>query len=157
MLENSVNIDLATSINDRTYEPGYRVVKYLNFRTKINILKDDYVYFIKAILSSKKTKDNLLEETKIIFSKLQELSEFRNKVAHADWTSLDKKGFVVTKIKEDYNGDGMYLEKIKMTPAVINKFTRQNQAVANRLNIFRDKVWEASQKEDVKRRKKAKS
>jgi len=149
-LEKTVNIDLATSINERAHEPGYRIIKYLNFRTKIDILNDDYVSFIKVILDSSKRKTKLLDEAKTIYMKLQELSQFRNKVAHADWTSLDKKGFVITRIAESEKEGGMYFKKTKMTPGVIIKFTRQNYALSNKLSLFRDKVWEANRIQENK-------
>ncbi len=152
-LENSLNNYLAAAINERSYEPGYRIIKYLNFKTKINILNDEGVFFIKIIVGSKKKQEKLLEELKIIYSKLKELSQFRNKVAHADWTSLDKKGFVITKIKEDEQNGGVYFQKTKMTPGVILKFTRQNMAVRDRLSIFRDKIWETNRLEEIKRQK----
>lgn len=148
-LENSLNNNLATSINERSHEPGYRIIKYLNFKTKIGILNDDYIFFIKIMLNSKKIKEKLLEQNKVIYTKLQELSQFRNKIAHADWTTLDKKGFVVTKIVEDEKQGGMYFKKTKMTPGVIIKFTRQNYAISNKLSLFRDKVWDANNREEV--------
>lgn len=148
-LENLVNNDLATAINERSQEPGYRIIKYLGFRDKINLLKDDYSTFIKH-LKSKQDKIRLLSESKIIYDKLCELSEFRNKVAHANWESLDLSGFVRTKIIENKDDVGIQFEKIKMTPGVLIKFRKQNDAVANKLAQFRDKVLSAYNREDIK-------
>ena len=141
-LEDTVDRDLATAINDRAYEPGYRIIKYLEFRDKINLLKDDYSAFIKYCFTGKK-RIKFIGELKTIYSKLVELSEFRNKIAHANWLSLDKAGFVRYKSIENKVDIGMSFEKVKLTPSVIIKFTRQNIAVSNRLNSFKDKIWEA--------------
>ena len=85
-------------------------------------------------------KEKMLNELNNIYKKLCELSEFRNKVAHADWQSLDKSGFVRTKIVEDKNNVGMQLEKVKMTPGILIKFRRQNEALSKKIDIFRDKI-----------------
>lgn len=149
-LEDTVDNDLATAISDRTHEPGYRIIKYLSFRDKINLLNDDYSAFIK-FLESKSSKTRLLAELKIIYNKLCELSEFRNKVAHANWLSLDTSGFVRTKIVENRDDIGMQLEKVKMTPGVLVKFRKQNEALSNKLSLFRDKVWDAHNRDDRRR------
>lgn len=148
-LENSVDSDLATAINESAHEPGYRIIKYLNFRNKINLLKDDYSAFIKYFLSAP-PKTRLLAEIKVIHNKLCELSEFRNKVVHANWHSLDVSGFVRTKIVEDNDDVGMEFVKVKMTPGVLLKFRRQNEAMARKLELFRDKVWDTHNREDAR-------
>lgn len=149
-LEDTVDNDLATAISNRAHEPGYRIIKYLSFRDKINLLNDDYSAFIKHI-ESKSSKIRLLDELKIIYNKLCELSEFRNKVAHANWLSLDKSGFVRTKIVENRDDIGMQLEKVKMTPGVLVKFRKQNEALSNKLSLFRDKIWDAHNREGRRR------
>ena len=50
-LEDTVDNDLATAINERAHEPGYRIIKFLSFRDKINLLKDDYSSHIKYLES----------------------------------------------------------------------------------------------------------
>lgn len=149
-LEHAVDDDLATAINERTHEPGYRIIKYLTFRDKINLLNDHYSVDIK-FLESEPSKILLLSELKLIHNKLYELSEFRNKVAHADWLSLDISGFVRTKIVENRDDIGMQLEKVKMTPGVLIKFRKQNEAISNKIGLFRNKVWDAHSKEERKR------
>ena len=149
-LEDTVDNDLATAINERAHEPGYRVIKFLSFRDKINLLRDDYSAHIKY-LELASTKTRLLAELKIIYDKLCELSEFRNKVAHANWQSLDLSGFVRTKIVENKDDVGIQFEKVKMTPGVLIKFRKQNESLSNRLSLFRDKVWNAFNREGAKR------
>jgi len=148
-LESSVDIDLAEGINDRSHDLGYRIIKYLSFRDKINLLRDGYVSCIHCLISEP-SKGRLLSELGIIHNKLCELSEFRNKVAHANWQSLDTLGFVRTKIIENGDGIGMQMEKIKMTPEVLIKFRKQNEAVANRLDNYRQKVQNADNRGQAK-------
>jgi hypothetical protein len=142
-------VELATAINERAYEPGYRIIKYLEFRDKINLWRDHYSDYIKVVLSDKK-RIKFLAELKIIYLKLVELSEFRNKIAHANWSSLDKAGFVRYRSIENKEKSGMSFEKVKMTPGVIIKFVRQNNAISVRINEFRENFWEARNTEDRK-------
>ncbi len=155
-MEDCVERDFAKSIHDDADEPGYRIIKYLSFRDKVNLLKDDYLAFIKYSLPESK-QEKILSELNIIYSKLVELSEFRNRVAHANWYSLDKNGFVRCKITENKENVGIVFEKVKMTPGVLIKFTRQNYAISHKLDEFREKIWEAinryEYKEHLKREK----
>ncbi len=151
-LEDTTDKDLATAINERAYEPGYRIIKYLEFREKIDLLKDDYSAYIKYVFEGKK-QVQFLAELKLLYLKLIELSEFRNKIAHANWLSLDKEGFVRYKIVENKVEAGMSFHKVKMTPSIIIKFIRQNYAVSNRLGLFRDKLWETNNRQVAKRYK----
>ena len=148
-LEDAVDKDFANSISDRSHERGYRIIKYLDFRDKINVLRDDYIAYIKHVASEPK-QSKLLAEMKIIYLKLVELSEFRNRVAHANWASLDNAGFVSCKIIVNKEEMGIGFEKVKMTPAVIIKFVRQNNAVSRKLEYFREKVWDANRARDAK-------
>lgn len=151
-LEDSVDKDFANSISDRTYEPGYRIIKYLDFRDKINVLRDGYIALIKGICP-KPRQDKYLAELRIIYLKLVELSEFRNRVAHANWASLDDAGFVSCKIVENKQDFGIGFEKVKITLSVMIKFIRQNDAVSRKLSEFRDKIWESDRVECAKRYK----
>lgn len=151
-LEASVDNDLATAINERSHEPGYRIIKYLKFKSKIDLLKDEYTNFISYLIAGVQ-KNKLIEEINYIHKKLVELNSFRNKVAHADWNSLDDDGFVRTKIEQSKTKGGINLKKIKMTPSVLLKFRRQNIAIGNKIYEFRDKVWYEYQKSEIKREK----
>ena len=143
-IEEGVNNVLSSLINERSHYPGYRIIKYLNFRTKINLLKDEWVSYVK-IASKEEKKKELLEEIEIIYNKLREISEFRNKVAHANWVTLDKGGFVTCKIKEDKNEFGMLqFEKIKITPGIILKFLRQMSAISSKLGEYPERLWDNS-------------
>lgn len=149
-MEDAVDRELAKLINERAHEPGYRIIKYLSFRDKINLLKDEYSSLIKGVCPKDK-QEKVLIELKTIYGKLVELSEFRNRVAHANWSSLDKAGFVRSKILENKEEYGMSFEKIKMTPGVLIKFIRQNNSVSNKLDPFTDKIWEIHNKEERQR------
>jgi len=154
-VEDAVDSELAKLINESSYEPGFRITKYLSFRDKINLLQDEYSALIRGICDKDKWP-KLLDELKTIHSKLAELSEFRNRAAHANWSSLDSSGFVISKVVENREEYGMNLEKIKMTPGVLIKFIRQNHSISNKLDPFTEKIWETHRREERKRYKKQK-
>lgn len=141
-LENALDSLIAQSIHSNTDEPGYRVIKYLNYRNKVNLASDTHkqmISFIQKEILRKSTTKNL----NIIIEKLVELGEFRNKIAHANWMTVDKKGYVRVKIGEDSNRGGVIFNKAKITPGIIYKFTRQCHAVANRIDSFKEKIWQS--------------
>lgn len=51
----------------------------------------------------------------------------------------------------------MLLKKVKMNPGVLIKFRRQNEALSNKLEPFREKVWETYRREDIRRNKRSES
>ncbi len=137
-LESSLDNMLAELINNRSHEPGLRIVKYLNIRVKINIARDHYSRMVKFALKGKQKKQ---KDSEIIFNKLEEISEFRNKIAHGHWVTLEKDGFVRINTKEEKDGSGIYFESVKMTPGVIRKFIRQCESLENKIDIFVNQQW----------------
>lgn len=146
-LEDTVDTELATVINERGYEPGYRIIKYLSFRDKINLLRDDHASFVKHLTSGNDTK-RLLAKLDVIYKKLCELSELRNKVAHANWQSLDVSGFVRTKIITNSDDASLKFLKVKLTPGVLVKFRKQNLSLMSMLVNFRESTWLAFQRQE---------
>ena len=140
-LEASLDSLIANSIEDRGDDPGYRIIRYLKFRDKINFSADQYkqLIHIKKTYESLSNKDaeKLNSQLNIINSKLGELSEFRNKIAHANWMTLDNQGYVRTKIilNDEYF---VAFTKIKLSPNVILKFTRQCASLANKINLLKE-------------------
>lgn len=140
-LETALDYMIITSISDRSDERGYRIIKYLEFNEKIKLAKDEYQR-ISSFLAHKKIIEFNQKILWAIIKKLEEISEFRNKIAHANWESLDAKGFVRTKIKEDKLGLGVHFEKIKITPEVIYKFTRQIQTLSKGIDEYVENIFE---------------
>ncbi len=134
-LETSLDHMLITAISDRADEPGYRIIKYLTFRNKINLANDEYRRMISFVRTERK-KNSLNSKLKTITKKLEEISEFRNKVAHANWESLSEHGFVRVKIVDDKTGEGIHFVKAKLTPGVMNRFSRLAIKWADEVNEF---------------------
>lgn len=136
-LETSLDHMIITAVSDRADECGYRVIKYLRFKDKINYAKDEYRRMI-SFVENERRRNGFNSRLDTIVRRLEEVSEFRNKVAHANWESLSESGFVRVKIQDERNGEGIQFIRIKMTPRVINRFSGLAISIANNIDEFTD-------------------
>lgn len=117
-LEHSFNLVIAEFFGDDYHDTGYIVIKRLMFSNKIELFYDLYLGMILSLEKMQKKAKILLT----IKKRLENISIFRNRVVHANWSSLNKDGFVRTKIIIDYKLDGMVkFERVKITPKIIKK------------------------------------
>ena len=139
-LESALNLFVSEIINNRSHELGYQIIKTLSYNAKINLANElcsRNINFIK----NKKLKDRREKGLYEIVSKLLELGAFRNKVVHCNWVTLDKKGFVRTKVIND-KSNGVEFIKTKMTPKMLSIYSNQCNVFATRIYHFSDKVQE---------------
>ena len=140
-LEYALNSLVVESINDRSHDLGYQVIKSLTYANKVKLAKDLCLQQINLI-SKEKTKNKQKTNYEIIFRALSSIGEFRNKVVHANWVSLDKEHNVRTKIV--LNDLGMInFVKIKITPQTILKFASKCNSYTPRVSHFHDKVFQS--------------
>lgn len=114
-LEHEVNISLSDTISHSSHHVGYIIVKDLDFSEKVSILKD----LITLHLSATGSKN--LKRFGVLHKRLVECMEFRNKIAHANWNTLDEEGFVRVKISAGKNSGFVTLKKERLTPDVIKE------------------------------------
>jgi hypothetical protein len=136
-LETSLDHMIITAISDRADERGYRVVKYLKFKDKVDYATGEYRRMISFIRNHRR-KNRFISRLDTIIRRLEEIREFRNKVAHAHWTSLSESGFVRVKIQDESTGEGIQFVRVKITPQVMNRFSRLAISVANEIDEFAD-------------------
>jgi hypothetical protein len=134
-VETALDHLIITGISDRADESGYRVVKYFRVSDKINFANDHYRRVISLVGDGRRRR-GFEYRLRIIISKLEEVSRFRNKIAHANWESISETGFVRTKIKEGPNGEGIQFVKLRLTPDVINRFTAEAIKLAQKIDDF---------------------
>lgn len=140
-LESCLDSTLANAINDRADDPGYRIIKHLNFGKKTELFRDDRGSLIKMCFRGRRAQKHLAA-LKIVCDRLAELGEFRNKVAHARWVTLDSDGYVRVRIEENPQHGGTCFRKTKMTPSIIIKFTRRCDALVARIENFTEVLQE---------------
>jgi|GEM_PF-983790 len=128
---------------DKDYDgQGLRIAKYLSFSEKVQL----YIEIDSELvgwLSYRSFSKVMRRKLKILDIKLNEQGQFRNKIAHARWLTLNKTGFVRIKVGEKYDSDyqgGIRFENAKITPKIIMKFTRQAFALRTRIDSFGDEL-----------------
>tara|TARA_B100000745_G_scaffold296224_1_gene241319 strand:+ start:4332 stop:4892 length:561 start_codon:yes stop_codon:yes gene_type:complete len=132
-LEDTIDSLLIERINDRSHEFGFQTIKLFKFKQKIILLRDNYKSLIRY-LSSDSKKLRLLSIVDSSYADLVKLSEFRNKVAHANWETLDKNFFVTTDVKEDTQG--VYFVRTKISCRLLYNASRKCGSLSKR--IFND-------------------
>lgn len=141
-LEQGLNDALCSLINDRADSFGILIIRKMFFKQKLNLYKDMVFDFIRCVGGPVKNK-KLLDKADNIIKKAEELSEFRNDIAHADWATLDKDNFVTISIDVDNKKEeGVHYKKMKITPAIIIKFVRQNEALQDKFNELREDLYD---------------
>lgn len=140
-VEQDLNDALCSLINDRADSVGVLIIRKMFFKQKLNIYKDMVSDFIRCVGGPTKSK-KLLNKTDSVIKKAEELSEFRNDIAHADWTTLDKDNFVTISIEIDNKKEeGVHYKKMKITPGIIIKYVRQNEALQDKFNELREDLY----------------
>lgn len=108
-IEAELNKAIARVINDRTDQVGYVILAPLRYGAKVELFQKLYGLYIEALpKSTRQTK----REMKRLVGSLRGLGKFRNKVAHANWASLDPRGFVRVRIESDDGGVELVRRKI---------------------------------------------
>jgi len=138
-LESALNLLVAEAINNRSHSLGYQVIKSLTYHNKTILLKSLYLPVISCI-PREKLKMRHKKELDMIYRELSNLGDFRNKVVHANWVTLDKYNNVRTKITQDDTGFIQFI-KIKITPNLIYEFSLRCRQLVTTLNHFHDKVF----------------
>lgn len=141
-VEQDLNNALCYLINDRTNNTGVLIIRKMFFKQKLNLYKDMIFELIINYVSNSKKSKNLLERANNIIKKAEDLSEFRNDIAHANWTTLDKDNFYTISIDTDNNKEtNIHYKKMRITPAIIIKFVRQNEALQYKFYELVDDVY----------------
>ena len=96
-LESDLDSVLCQCFSDRTDSMGLIVMGSMSYSAKVNLLKRLCDDFHLAMT------ETTVGYTAII-SKLNECSQLRNKVAHANWESIDEQGYTFVKLNISKNG-----------------------------------------------------
>ena len=131
-LESELNIAIAEAFFDDDHDTGYTILAKLDFSDKTDLFYKMYLKIATA------TENNKLSPLKKIKKQLIEISEFRNKLAHANWSTLTKDGFVRTKITVD-NSDGFVrFVKVKILPGNIQEFIDKIDSLIDQIDGYKD-------------------
>ncbi len=136
-LENALNIIVSEILSDRAHDTGYRVISTLSMRNKIEFFYSIFLNFISVT-----DQEKLKKKLKVIQKELTTISEFRNALAHANWSTLKRDGYVRTKITTNRDDGRIVFKNIKVTPQIISTATKQISSLIVCLEEFSDLVHE---------------
>ena len=110
-LEHTLDIAIAERLSDRSHDLGYMVLDGVSLNNKIELFRKLLHSYTKLLRPSR------LKTFQSIVKRLHEARVFRNYVAHANWRSLEKSGYVRTRVTEK-DGDIVF-KKVRVTPSVL--------------------------------------
>ena len=132
-LEHDLNCAIA-DLDDDCHENGYVIIEKLTIYNKIDLF---YKFYVRLeSFNDKKTKIKLDE----IKSELLRINTFRNDIAHANWQTLNKKGFVRTKIVVDAEEGFVKFQKIQITPKIIRNNIKAIHKLMNKIERYTEKA-----------------
>lgn len=130
-LEHSLDIHIAECFMDDAHEYGYLVIEGSSLNNKIDLFRKMLQMRLRYL------KPNQLGKLKVILNRLNAAKTFRNYIAHANWLSLEKTGYVRTKVDEK---DGeVVLKKVRITPSVIDVWVNRIERLETDLDSFVEK------------------
>lgn len=133
-LEHSLNISIADVLGDDWHSRGYMIIERLTMSNKIDLFKKLFSELLS--FQGKRGKEKL----KAILNSIEDLNKFRNYLAHANWSTLDKDGYVRTKIQIDNDVGQVNFKKVKITISMINQKINSIIKTIDSLEEFSEKA-----------------
>jgi len=133
-LEHSLNIRIANRLGDDWHSTGYMIIERLTISNKINLFTKLYSELLS--FQGKKGKEKL----KLIVKLLEDLNKFRNSIVHSNWATLDKEGYVRTRIEIDNDIGQVNFKKVKITKSIINQKISSVIKTIDSLETFSEKA-----------------
>jgi hypothetical protein len=112
-LEHELNGAISEAINDRAHQVGHLVIENLSTYKKIDLFHKLYLELEKI-----KSRGNAIKLLYLRY-KLTELNSFRNSIVHANWQTLNKKGFVRTRTGQTEDEGFIEFRNVLIKPTTI--------------------------------------
>lgn len=112
-LEHALDRLISEIINERTDAIGYLITAEMKMANKIDLLQR----FVKLEKFHGLKRPRRINP---IISKLKSLNTFRNRIAHANWSSMRPNGMTRIKTKVDKD-NGVYFENFNLSIVEINR------------------------------------
>lgn len=133
-LEHELEIAIAEFVSDRSHDVGYL------FITKIDRMSDKIDLFCKSYKFFEHFTDKESTPLKEITKALISMSEFRNKLAHAKWQSIQKDGVVRVKVKNDKSTGVIQFKNVVIKPKDIRSRIKEIDRLVDKINSYREEV-----------------
>jgi len=127
-LEHNLDIAIAERLSDRSHDLGYLVLEGQSLNGKIQLFRRLMHSHTKWLRPSQMTK------FESVMKRLDEARIFRNYVVHANWRTLDRSGYVRTRVAEK-EGEVVF-KKVRVTPSVLDAWYRRIERLDESLQEF---------------------
>lgn len=131
-LEYTLDLSIVEYVSDRAHELGYMILVGNNLNNKIELFRRLYLVRIKYLQPKR------FKKLDAIIKQLNYVRIFRNYISHANWETLERTGYVRTRVTEN-NGDVIF-KKVRITPKVINAWIRRVNRLKKHIIDFADEV-----------------
>lgn len=131
--EHEINTSLAELIMHSSHDIGYVLIRNMEMMEKITVFTDLLYQYMSVVESKNK------ELLKVIKNSMIEIVEFRNKVAHANWNTLEKGDYVRVKIKPSKETGFITFTKEVLGPKVIKTFIKKIENTSDNLYSLLEK------------------
>jgi hypothetical protein len=127
-LEHTLDIATINYISDRSHDLGYLILEGNSLYNKIELFRKLSRDFTML------TRPQRVKRPEGIVKRLHEIRVFRNYISHANWSTLERTGYVRTKVVE--KDAEILFKKVRITPKVIDAWTRRVERLDERLYDF---------------------
>lgn len=131
--EHDINTSLSELIVDDSHELGYVLIRNMEMIDKITVFTDLLHQYMSAVGSKNKHLVKDLKKTLI------EIVEFRNKIAHANWNTLERGDYVRVKIKPSKESGFITFTKEILSPRVLKSYIKKVDDICEYLYEFLEK------------------
>jgi hypothetical protein len=127
-LEYDLDIAIAERLSDGSHELGYLVLEGSSLNNKIELFRRLLHAVVRYLRRSR------VKKLQSIVKQLHAARIFRNYVAHANWRTLERSGYVRTRVSEK---DGeIVFKKVRITPSVLDAWYRRIDHLDDSLYSF---------------------
>lgn len=133
-LEHNLNLVIAEVINDHAHDMGYQIIENLSFNNRIELF---YKLYLQLTSFTDKKYLPLLRSIK---GNLNSLNAFRNTLAHANWSTITKEGYVRIKIITDSDDGFIKFKTVKITIKQIRQNINQLTSVERDMDKFIERI-----------------
>ncbi len=130
-LEHEIDIALAELINEKNHNFWYVITKDLETFDKISLFYNSVFPYISFTENKKK-----IEMLDSLIKKLQDITIFRNKIAHWKWNTLDKDGYIRVDAKTSKENGLIVFRKYKITLPILRKSIKDMQKLTEEVSNF---------------------
>jgi hypothetical protein len=131
-LEHEIDTFIADRFGDDYHETGYVIIENLSISNKIDLF---YKMYLRIESLKEKNNRKTLENIK---NRLIAMNTFRNFIAHANWGSLTKDGFVRVKIMVDNQEGYVKLKNIQITTKILRDNLKEIDKLLNLIFKYKE-------------------